>query len=145
MKKISHIVVLFVLVSINCFGQTQSEMTQQAGDQDKNVDKRLTSVYKQILKTYSSDTLFTKNLRAAQKAWLRYREFQIEARFPDYHDSHYGSMLSMCVSEYSIKLTEVRISELEEWLKGEEEEGGCASSIKSKDELPPYKSAKYGK
>ncbi len=138
-----YLPVLSLLFCINCLGQTQSEMTYQSGEKDKKTDKKLTAIYRQIIKVYSSDTFFIKNLKAAEKAWLQYREYQIKARFPDYPDSHYGSMSSMCVSEYSMKLTEDRIGELEEWLIGEEE-GGCSSSVKNKDELPPYKSTKYG-
>jgi uncharacterized protein YecT (DUF1311 family) len=142
MKKICYLTVLSFLVSMNCIGQTQMEMNQQAGDQDKRADKRLTAVYRQILKTYSSDTLFTKNLKAAQKAWLRYRDYQIHARFPHYPGAYYGSMLSMCVSEYAMKLTEDRIGELEEWLIGEEE-GGCSSSVRNKDKLTPYQPSQF--
>ena len=138
MKKIGIIFYLFVLLFNNCSGQTQTELTKQEGDRDKSTDDRLTSIYRHILKTYSADTLFIKNLKTAQKAWLRYRELQINAKFPNYSDSHYGSMLFMCVSDYSIQITEDRIHELEQWLIGSKDED-CASSIKNTAELPPYK------
>ena len=130
---------LFILV--NCsLGQTQSEMTKQSGDEAKNTNNKLNLIYKQILKTYSKDTLFIRNLKASQKAWSYYRNSQIKTKFPDYSNHHYGSMLSMCVTKYSKQLTEKRIIELEAWLIGSEQ-GDCQSSIKFTDELPNYNSS----
>jgi uncharacterized protein YecT (DUF1311 family) len=117
--------------------QTQLELNQKAIVEDEKSDKKLQSVYRQVIKVYASDTLFVKNLKASQTAWIRYRDLQVKARFPDYPSPYYGSMLPMCVSEYSIQLTKSRIQELEEWLIGDQSD--CSSSIKDKEELSKYK------
>jgi|SRR5450432_3360390 uncharacterized protein YecT (DUF1311 family) len=137
MKRFYLATILSFLFSYHGFGQTQMKMNKQASAQDEKADDKLTAAYKKILKIYKSDTLFIKNLRTAENAWLRYRDYQVKARFPDYKESPYGSMLPMCVSEYSKQLTEDHRRELEEWLVGIEE-GDCVSSIKPKDELPAY-------
>jgi uncharacterized protein YecT (DUF1311 family) len=138
MKK-HHLFILFsILISFPCLAQTQTELTQRAGSNDENAEVKMNAVYKKILTIYKADTLFTRNLKAAQKAWIHYRALQVNAMFPAYADHRYGSMLSMCVSEYNQKLTEDRTLDLEKWLNGSDD-GDCSSSIKSKDELPPDK------
>ncbi len=138
MKKY-HLFILFsILFTIPCHAQTQTELTQQAGSYDEKAEIKMNTVNKKILNIYKADTLFTYNLRSAQKAWVRYRALQVSAMFPDYPDHRYGSMLSMCVSEYNQKLTEDRTLDLEKWLIGSDD-GDCSSSIKSKGELPPDK------
>lgn len=134
--------IFFLLLSLAIFYkisfcQTQSQLTRISSEADKKAEKRLNSIYQKILKLYSDDTLFVENLKISQQAWLQYRNAEIKAMYPDYPPGYYGSMLSMCVTSYSKKLTENRIHELEKWLMGSEQ-GDCGSSIKSKEELPPY-------
>jgi uncharacterized protein YecT (DUF1311 family) len=138
MKEQHLIIALSLLFALPCLGQTQMELTQQAGTDDYNAEVKMNSVYKKVLNIYRADTLFTRNLKGAQKAWIHYRAFQVNAMFPAYTDHRYGTMISMCVSEYNQKLTEDRTLELEKWLMGSDEDD-CSSSVKSKDELPPYK------
>jgi uncharacterized protein YecT (DUF1311 family) len=137
MKKHHLFIAFFMQLAIPCIAQTQMEITQQAGKEDYNAEVKMNAVYKKILNTYKADTLFTRYLRGAQKTWVRFRALQVNTMFPPYTDHRYGTMISMCVSEYNMKLTEDRTLELEKWLKGSDDD--CSSSIKSKDELPPYK------
>jgi uncharacterized protein YecT (DUF1311 family) len=135
MKKHHLFIVFSILIALPCHAQTQTELTQQGGSNDEKAEVKMNTVYKNILTIYKADTLFTRNLRSAQKAWIHYRALQMNAMFPAYTDHRYGSMLSMCVREYNQRLTEDRTVELEKWLNGSDD-GDCSSSVKSKDELP---------
>ena len=136
--------IIFSVLVLCCFykisfSQTQSEMTYSADEADKKVYKKMDSIYKMVLKVYAKDTLFIKNLKRSQKLWAQYNNAQISVMFPDYGKDHYYSMLPMCISEYSRQLAIDRIHELEQWLIGYDEEGGCTGSVKRKEELPTYK------
>ena len=65
-----------------CIGQTQLEMNQEAAKNFKEADKELNSVYNQILKEYQADTKFITNLKVAQRAWIKFRDAEMNAVFP---------------------------------------------------------------
>lgn len=140
------IITLFFVTAFFCshtsYSQTQSQINYQTGEAAKKAERKMDTVYKKILMLYAKDTLFIKNLKYSQKIWLQYSNAQIKTLFPDYGPGYYGSMFSNCVTMYSKKLTELRIHELELWLFGNEEGEGCDGSIKTKNELPIYKSSK---
>ena len=52
-------------------------------------------------------------------------------KFPaENKQAEYGSVYSMCASEFLKELTEERIEKLQVWLKGIEEEEICSGSVK---------------
>ena len=120
-------------LSISVIAQTQTEMNEQAHKDFLKTEKELNSTYNKILKQYKSDTAFIKNFKKAQQIWLKLRDAEMEAKFPDRDKRNYGSIFPMCWSSYLAELTQERIKKLEEWLTGTEE-GGCAGSVKIKDE-----------
>jgi uncharacterized protein YecT (DUF1311 family) len=118
-----------------CQSLSQTQLTEKYSLIAHSAEKKLDSVYNSILQFYSSDTLFTNNLKKAQKAWSKYVALQAQAMFPPYPTNRYGSMGSMCYSKYVAGLIRARITELEPWLSGRQD-GDCGSSIKPIDELP---------
>lgn len=127
---------LILLLSLNItivFSQTQTDMNQSAHRSFKEVDKELNEVYQQILSTYKSDTEFIKNLRASQRIWITFRDAELKMKYPDREPGYYGSIHSMCVSEYLAQLTNQRIKTLKVWLIGIEEGDACSGTIKTKD------------
>jgi len=74
-------------------------------------DKRLNEVYKQLLTTLDADT--KKKLKAAQRAWLAYRD--ANARFV-YAVEGDGSAGRMVAANDLEQQTQARIKELKGWL-----------------------------
>lgn len=112
--------------------QTQFEMNACAGDELAAADAELNRVYQAILEKYKDDSLFIEKLRAAQRAWLAYRDAELEAKFPP-SDGH-GSVFPMCAAQHKAKLTRERVAKLREWLDGVEEGEVCAGSVRHKAE-----------
>ena len=135
MKFITVVLLAISIPFAKCYCQkTQTQLSNQYGNIALDSKKKMDSVYHLILKLYAGDTLFVKNLKLSQVAWLRYFTAEERAMFPEYPTGHYGSMLSMCASQLASRLISERIGELQAWLNGSDN-GDCASSIKPKDEL----------
>jgi uncharacterized protein YecT (DUF1311 family) len=114
--------------------QSQAEMNQDACRQYKNADTDLNKVYNQILSEYKADTAFVPKLKAAQRAWLAFRDAQMEALYPEPDKQMaYGSVFPMCHCTALTRLTKQRTQELRQWLKGESEGDVCSGSIKIKN------------
>ena len=119
---------LFLAFMKFSFCQTQSELNDQANQNFLKADKELNSVYQKILKEYKSDTAFIKNLKAAQKIWIQFRDAELNMKFPSVKE--YGSVFPVCWFMYKEQLTRQRIKILKEWLEGVLEEDVCAGSTK---------------
>jgi len=116
----------------SCFekANTQLESNECAAKEYSAADAELNRVYKAILEKYKEDALFIEKLRAVQRAWLAYRDAEIEAKYPHSKDPHYyGSSLGMCDPLYRTQLTQERIEKLREWLDGAEEGDVCSGSV----------------
>lgn len=139
------IVFLVIIVIISCVSnlsfaknekksettfQTQAEMNEQAYQIYKKTDKELNDVYKQILIKYKDDKEFISKLQKAELAWIKYRDAEIEAIYPEEDKSNYGSVYPMCVNQIMTEITRQRIKELKLWLKGICEGDVCAGSRK---------------
>jgi len=122
---------LFLCIfAMNCFSQDTAKYDY------KTTDKQLNMVYNKILLESKSDTLFVKRLKEAQRAWIKFRDAQIEARFPtvkkDDQDKEYGSIYPVCACLELTELTKQRINQLEAWLNGTVEGNVCGGSYKTK-------------
>ncbi len=114
------------------FGQTQTDMNQDEFATYKKAEKEINTVYQKILKEYSSDTEFIKNLKTAQRLWIQFRDAEVKAKYPNRTQGYYGSVYPMCVSIYMTQLTNDRIKALRVWLTGIEEGDACSGSVKIK-------------
>ena len=106
-------------------------MNKESYDFLAKADLELNSVYQKILQEYREDTVFIKNLIKTQKIWIKFRDAQVETKFPEREPGWYGSMYPMCVSGYLEKLTRDRIKTLKEWLAGVVDGESCGGSIKN--------------
>ena len=116
----------------SCFDKatTQLESNDCASRQYQEADAELNRVYKAILEKYKKDPLFIEKLRSAQRAWLAYRDAEIDAKYPHAGEgNYYGSIFPMCDSLYRAQLTEERTRKLREWLDGGEEGDACSGSV----------------
>lgn len=121
-----------MLLACGTYGQTQLEMNTDAANEYKKADAELNSVYKQILKKYASDTAFIKNLKAAQRLWIQFRDAEMKMKYPA-DRSEYGSVFPMCYSLYMTELTNTRTATLKIWLEGIEEGDVCSGSVQVKE------------
>ena len=122
--------ILFLTLTVS-FGQTQNDMNQNEYNFYKKAEKEINSVYQKILKEYSSDPEFIKNLKAAQRLWIQFRDADVKAKYPNKPQGYYGSVYPMCVSSYMTQLTNDRIKTLRVWLTGIEEGDVCSGSVKT--------------
>ena len=89
----------------------QSDLNQCSGEEFRNADARLNKVYASLLKQMEgekSDTAIQK-LKAAEKAWLQYRDLHCDAARYEYQG---GSMSPMVWAQCMTLTTDHRIEEL---------------------------------
>jgi uncharacterized protein YecT (DUF1311 family) len=120
---------LFLLFVPSVFAQTQTAMDNKAKSEFDKVDAELNQIYQKIIHDYSDDSIFIKNLREAQRLWVKFRDAQVNMKYPSDEE---GSVFPMCRYYYLSELTSERIKELKPWLEGVEEGDDCAGSIKIK-------------
>lgn len=121
------------LCSWACTAQTQQDMNAEAYNEYMRADSQLNSVYNKILVEYREYKSFITHLKKAQRAWINFRDAQMNARFPPEERSNYGSVYPLCHSFYLQELTETRINDLNIWLTGIEEGDACLGSVKMKE------------
>jgi uncharacterized protein YecT (DUF1311 family) len=116
---------------------TQVELNDCANAELEKADDELNRIYQKILAKYKGDVVFLGKFREAQRAWLKFRDAQFEARFPyagtSRERSEYGSVFPMCAGLYKAELTRSRVEELRQWLDGVEEGDACSGSLPIKE------------
>jgi uncharacterized protein YecT (DUF1311 family) len=127
MKKILTLTSFF-LISHFSIGQTQLEMN--ANTDYQKADKELNSTYKKILKEYSTNLIFIKNLKIAQNIWIKFRDAEMNVKYPQKEPGYYGSIFPTCWNTYMAELTQKRSKELKIWLTGIPEGDTCSGSVK---------------
>lgn len=114
--------------------QTQYDLNYCADTAFNQADKELNNIYKKILSEYADDPKFIEKLKASQRAWLKFRDSEMEALFPHSdEDRYYGSVYPMCNSTWLETLTRERISQLKKWVDKAKEGDVCSGSIKVKE------------
>lgn len=134
MKIIKNVLLVFVVVAAvsatgGTIAQTQLEMNQEACGEYKKADTELNKVYNQILREYQQEKIFVQKLKAAQRAWMAFRDAHLAAI---YSDPHPGTVESMCRCLKLTELTNERTKVLRQWIEGIEEGDVCAGSIRWK-------------
>ena len=127
------LILLFsLIISAEGICQSQSELSRTSIQSLQKADKELNSIYQKILTNYKSDAPFIKNLKAAQKVWIQFRDAEVKMKYPDRGPGYYGSSLPMCKADYQAALTLDSINTLKQWIDGVEEGDVCAGSVKVK-------------
>jgi uncharacterized protein YecT (DUF1311 family) len=124
-------ILLTVFAGSNSFAQTQAELNRDACATYKNADAELNRTYKQVVDKYQRETVFVRKLKAAQRAWIVFRDADLESLYPD-TPSAYGSVNPMCHCIALAELTTERTKSLKRWIDGVEEGDVCAGSVKIK-------------
>lgn len=108
-------------------------MNEQSIANFRKVNEELTDIYLKITIEYKSDTTFIKNFKAAQKAWLVYRDKALREKYPEREQGYYGTIQPVCEYDYLTQLTNERIKTLKVWLVGIQDGDNCIGSVKTKE------------
>jgi uncharacterized protein YecT (DUF1311 family) len=127
------LVSFFVLATFGAsFSQSQSEMNMSAKLAYENADKNLNQVYNSVLRKYSGDAEFIKNLRASERLWIQFRDAELLVKYPENSEARNGSVFPLCYYLYLTEITEERTNTLTQWLNGIEDGEVCSGSIRVK-------------
>jgi uncharacterized protein YecT (DUF1311 family) len=119
MKKLLFLLLIFQL----SFSQTQAEMNIEAYANFQKADSVLNTTYKKIQIAFKTDITFLKALKKAQLTWIKFRDAELEMKYPNREPFYYGSMHPMCRAIYLQELTEERTKKLTLWLNINEDDG----------------------
>ncbi len=98
--------------------KTQYDMNICANAEAKRVDDELNRIYKRLLSTVADDPEATVKIKAAETAWIAYRDAYIEAMYPAKDkQAEYGSIYPMEVDLLGAKITRQQIDSLRNLLK----------------------------
>lgn len=97
----------------------QAELNQCSLDEYQAADKKLNDTWKKLMAKFKNDNTATAKLKIAQKAWLVFRDAEIEATFACAAGdrSCWGSMEPMLRNGELTALTEARTARLQKYLK----------------------------
>ncbi|WP_448872599.1 lysozyme inhibitor LprI family protein [Desulfobulbus propionicus] len=114
--------------------KTQLDLNLCADETFKKADRELNELYKKILTEYADDPKFIEKLKMAQRAWLKFRDAEMDALFPHQdEDRYYGSVYPMCSASWLTTLTQERIAQLRKWSDKVQQGDICSGSIKVKE------------
>jgi uncharacterized protein YecT (DUF1311 family) len=107
--------------------KSQADLNKCAVSDDKQADDEMNRAYQELLRRAASDEVAVKKIEASQRAWIAFREAQIDALYPAENKMEYGSAFTMCVNLLRADLTQQRIKMLKEMLKRPVEGDVCAN------------------
>lgn len=122
------VALLFFAAVAPVAAQSQMEMNAAACDAARKADVELNAVYQAVLKKSAGDKVFTAKLKAAQRAWLAFRDAELAARYPAEDKSEYGSIFNLCWCNALTELTRRRTAQLMPWRDGVPEGDACLGS-----------------
>ncbi|MBS4050058.1 MAG: DUF1311 domain-containing protein [Methylomonas sp.] len=114
----------------------QQEINQCSGMENQAADRELNNVYQAVLLQHGGDKAFIDHLKQAQRAWLKWRDAELLAIYPEREPGYYGSGFNACWNRQAASLTRERTRQLQKWLDGVEEGDVCAGSYPIKPTPP---------
>jgi uncharacterized protein YecT (DUF1311 family) len=98
----------------------QSELNRCADLDARQAEADLNRVYRQLLAKLKNDDEARQKLRAAQRAWLVFRDAHLRELYPAKDKQAYGSMFPMCYAGVATAMTKERTAQLRKMLKDED-------------------------
>jgi len=96
----------------------QSEMNHCADQDAKAADAELNRVYQDLISKTKGDANATKKLRDAQRAWIAFRDAQLDALYPAQDKQReYGTIYPMCYAIVLTAMTKERTVQLRRMLQ----------------------------
>lgn len=119
-NSLAAILAIFLVSALCCLGSgaLAAESGARSGSgRLTGADKSLNASYKQIKKLYASDLQFLAKLTASQRAWLKFRDAELDALFPHAREpGYYGSIYNEARAEWTAVLEDERREQLDRWL-----------------------------
>lgn len=139
MRHMNRAIVVLMLLFLATFGvgqskenpcwktaKSQMELNHCAYQDEQDADAELNLVYQQLMMKLKDDDNATQKVRAAQRAWMAFRDARLEEAFPAPNKSReYGSMYPMCRASVDMAMTKERTAQLRRML-GDDDECGEA-------------------
>jgi len=100
--------------------QSQASTAQHSCGEFKKSAAQLNRVYQQVLAKHGHDMVFAQHFKAAQRAWIAFRDAELNAIYPPEKNNEAGSVLPMCQCDNLTELTNARVKQLQEWLTSQE-------------------------
>jgi uncharacterized protein YecT (DUF1311 family) len=117
----------FQYKSCSSRAKTQAAMNVCASNEVTRADEELNRVYKKLLSNATKQPDAADKIKAAERAWVSYRDAFIEAMYPATNkQAEYGSIYPMEAALLRAKLTKRQVSALNELMRrysGDEEKG----------------------
>ena len=127
-------VIALTAACVGAGAQTQARMNQDACRAYQEADAEMNKVYQQVLNEYKSETAFIQKFKAAQRAWIAFRNAHVESLYPKPNKlAEYGSVYPTCRCGAMSEITTARTELLKRWIKGGEEGDTCSGSVKIKN------------
>ena len=93
---------------------TQLAMNQCAEADLREADSELNRTYEEVLARFAREPNKLAAIKKAQRAWIVFRDAEIDALFPASHTSEQGSATVMCRPIHLARMTSQRTKELQE-------------------------------
>ena len=115
--------------------KVQAEMNACASDEAARVEAELNRVYQKLLSQVASQPEATAKIKAAERAWIAYRDAYMDAMYPAKDkQAEYGSIYPMEADLLRAKLTQRQVTALKELLQqySGDEHSGTAETVDPK-------------
>lgn len=97
--------------------KTQADLTECGSNDYKGAEEALNRTYERLLDKAAGDSVAVEKIKAAQTAWVAFRDAQIAALYPaEEKQTEYGTVFPMCANLASADLTNARTKMLEHML-----------------------------
>lgn len=117
MLALSPLAVVIAADELECNGDgTQAELNACAQQEYEQADAALNATWKELLESLDGQDTALAETRAAQRAWVKFRDAEVKAHFPldEGEDARvtYGSMYPMSYNGVMTNLTQQRTEQL---------------------------------
>ncbi len=125
--------------------KTQREMDACASDEAARVDAQLNEVYRELLSQAASQPEAIPKIKAAERAWILYRDAYIEAMYPAKDkQAEYGTVYPMEVDLLRARLSQRQVVALKELLQQYSRAKSSQNGVSDSGAAAPSVSPKLG-
>ena len=141
--KIKNRFALFVITGCLLMSQASFAKKKECGDysttsdisgcfctEAKKADTELNKVYQEVLKTYKKDPKGLAKIKAAEKAWIAFRDAYLES-FYNVDEIGSANTLSTCQCQLETRLIQERIAQLKFFLDPDNSGDVCSPNWKT--------------
>lgn len=114
----------------DCLGVAQVELNVCSYTNLQKSEVMLNQTFHAAIAHHKDDTVLIKKLELAQESWLKWREAEVEAIFPEENKTeNYGSVYPQCDADIRQEMNTNRILQLRQWIEGVPEGEVCSGSF----------------